>query len=57
MAGLGAPPGRRLGEQPRHRRPPPGRPHQHRRRSTPHRPRLPQAPGRPRPHRMNPDRS
>ncbi|MFF7534483.1 hypothetical protein ACFZB2_36060 [Streptomyces bobili] len=39
-----------------HRRPPSGRPHQHRRRPTPHRSRLAKAPDRPRHHRMNPDR-
>lgn len=42
--------------QPRHRRPPSRRPHQHRRRPTSHRPRLTKAPGRPRPHRMKPGR-
>ncbi|WP_241524760.1 ISAs1 family transposase, partial [Streptomyces barkulensis] len=55
MAGLGAPPGRRLGEQPRHRRPPPGRSHQHRSRPPPYRPRPPAAPHRPRTGMTNPD--
>lgn len=41
--------------QPRHRRPPPGRPYQHRRRPPPHRPQPPAAPHRPRTDLTNPD--